>query len=159
VIDAPLAAQYAIGNDNLPIPALQQRGPLVVFAMSNDAATAATALGIGPPPPSSAAGDATTTGAPIPTVDFSIERSAVGQPGCAASACRFVDVTVRGFGPGTSVTITCQSDTTGPFGSTDVTIGADGTATQEACYFDHPGARLWVVANGFISPTITWPTE
>ncbi len=92
-------------------------------------------------------------------MSFTTERSAVGQPGCTASACRFVDVIVHGFEPGTTITITCHSDTTGPFGATDATVGPDGSATQEACYFGYPGARFWVTADDHASPTIDWPTN
>jgi hypothetical protein len=158
VVDAPIAVQYAIGVDSLPLPALQQRGDHLVWALSHDAATAAAALGLEPPLSSTDRATAATF-SPTPTVTFAIDRIAAGQPGCTSRACRFVDVTVRGFEPGTTVTITCQSDTTGPFSSTDVTIGADGSATQEACYFGLPGERFWVSANGFTSPTTTWPAD
>jgi hypothetical protein len=159
VLDAPLAAQYAIGVDWLPLPALQRRGALLVMAVSHDPATAAAALGLQPPSPPPTDGATTTSFSPMPTVTFTIDRAAVGQPGCTSSACRFVDVTVAGFWPGMTVTITCQGDTSSAFSSTDATIGADGSATHEACYFGRPGERFWVSANGITSPTITWPAE
>jgi hypothetical protein len=49
VIDAHPAIQYALGTDHLPLPVVQQRGSLMAFAVSNDLATAATALGVAPP--------------------------------------------------------------------------------------------------------------
>jgi hypothetical protein len=50
VIDAHPAIRYALGTDHLPLPAVQQRGSLMAFAVSDDLATAATALGVPPPP-------------------------------------------------------------------------------------------------------------
>ena len=57
------------------------------------------------------------------------------------------------------MTLECHSATYGPFGATDITIGAGGAATQEACYFGWPGERFWVTADGFTSPAVTWPTN
>ena len=127
------------------------------MAASPDAATAAVALGLEPP---STTPDAPTPSfSPTPEVSFTTTRSADGQPNCTSPSCRFVDVTLHGFIPGATVTITCRGDTTGPFGETTVTIAADGTASQEACYFGYPGERFWVMADGFVSPTITWPAD
>ena len=100
-----------------------------------------------------------TTIVPSPTVTFTIDRSAVGQPGCSAAACRFVDVTLSGFEPGAAVTVSCVSGTTGPFSSTVVTIGPDGAGTDDSCYFGYPGEQFWVEADGVRSATIAWPTS
>ncbi len=157
VLDGVPAARYAIALDGSPLPILQQRGDHVVMASSPDAATAAAALGLEPP---STTPDAPRPSfSPTPEVSFTITRSAAGQPGCTSPACRFVDVTLRGFFPGATVTVTCYGETAGPFSETTVTIDADGSATDEACYFGYPGERFWVLADGFLSPTITWPTE
>lgn len=69
---------------------------------------------------------------------------------------RFSTCVIHGFVPGTTVTITCEADTTGAFSSTDVTVDADGSATHEACYFGYRGSPFWVTANGVTSPAITW---
>ena len=100
-----------------------------------------------------------TTIVPTPTVSFTNDRSAMGQAGCAAEACRFVDVTLTGFEPGTDVTVSCHGETVGTFSSTAVSIGADGTATQMACYFGYPGDQFWVEADGVSSETVTWPSD
>ena len=103
--------------------------------------------------------DLPTTIVPSPTVTFTNDRSAVGQPGCSAASCRYVDVTLTGFEPGAAVTVSCVSEATGPFSSTVVTIGPDGTARDDACYFGYSGEQFWVEADDVRSPTITWPEE
>ena len=103
--------------------------------------------------------DLPTTIVPSPTVTFTNDRSAVGQPGCSAAACRFVDVTLSGFEPGAAVTVSCVGESTGPFSSTVVTIGPDGRARDAACYFGYQGEQFWVEADGVKSPTITWPAD
>ena len=103
--------------------------------------------------------DLPTTIVPSPTVTFTNDRSAVGQPGCSVAACRFVEVTLTGFEPGAAVTVSCVSETTGPFSSSVVTIGPDGAARDDACYFGYPGEQFWVEADGVRSPTITWPAD
>lgn len=158
VVDASPAVEYAIGIDNDPLPVLQQRGEYVALAVSPDPGVAAAALGVVPP-----AGMPTTVVPPpsqpasAPRVSFTATRSAVGEPGCTAPDCRFVDVTLEGFPPGATVTVTCHSDVTGAFGSNDVTTDERGSATHEACYFGFTGERFYVSANGITSPTITWP--
>ena len=72
-------------------------------------------------------------------------------------ACRFGDVTLAGFEPGTEVTVTCHGEQQGGFSASPVTIGADGTATDNACDFGYAGERFWVDADGVTSPTFVWP--
>jgi hypothetical protein len=103
--------------------------------------------------------DLPTTIVPVPTVTFTNERSAFGEPGCSVAACRFVDVTLTGFEPGAAVTVSCVSEATGPFSPSTVTIGPDGGARQNACYFGYPGEQFWVEADGLRSPAMSWPTE
>jgi hypothetical protein len=98
-----------------------------------------------------------TAPAPTPAVTLAPGRSAVGEPGCSAAACRFLDATLAGFAPGSVVTVTCHAASAGAFASHPVTIGADGTATDSSCYFGHPGAEVWVEADGVTSPRIVWP--
>jgi hypothetical protein len=155
VVEAPLAALYAHGVDNHPLPALQLRDDRLVWAVSNDAATASAALGATAEDPDPAPPTSTPAS---PAVTFTIDRSARGQAGCTVPACRFVDVTLTGFPPSATVTITCHSGAHGAFGPTPVTLTVAGTTEHEACYFGHPGDRFWVTADGITSPTITWPT-
>jgi hypothetical protein len=103
--------------------------------------------------------DLPTTIVPTPTVTFTNDRSAVGEPGCSAAACRHVDVTLTGFEPGSTVTVSCVSDVVGSFSSSDVTIGSDGTASDDACYFGYPAQQFWVEADGVRSPAISWPED
>ena len=103
--------------------------------------------------------DLPTTIVPSPSVTFSNDRDATGQPGCSAPACRFVDVTLSGFDPSAVVTVSCVSEETGPFSDTEVTIEPDGTASDEACYFGYAGEQFWVEADGVRSPTVTWPED
>jgi hypothetical protein len=119
-------------------------------------ATSFTILVDGEP---SASVDLPTTIVPAaaPTVSFTNERSAADQPNCSAPACRFVDVTLRGFPPGDTVVVECHGAVQGPFGATDVLIGPHGTATDVACYFGYPGETFWVEAGGVSSATTTWP--
>lgn len=93
----------------------------------------------------------------IAQVTFTTDRSAVGEPGCTAPACRRVDVTIAGFPPASTVAVTCHGERVGSFSDSPVVIGSDGTTTTEACYFGDAGERFWVEADGVRSEVIIWP--
>ena len=162
VFEGDPAALYAFGLDESPLPVLRQHGALVAWARSNNTDVAAAALDeatASPPPESTPSTSPPATIPTVPTVTFTATRPAAGQPNCSLDACRFVDVTLLGFPPGAEVAVSCHSDVTGSFGASPVTIGPDGTATQEACYFGYAGAALWVEADGVTSPTVVWPPD
>lgn len=92
-----------------------------------------------------------------PRVSFTATRPVADEPTCTVSACRYVDVTLEGFPPRTTIAVTCHSDQTGPFGFSEVTTDDNGNATGVACFFGYPGAQFHVSAGAVTSPTVTWP--
>jgi hypothetical protein len=95
-----------------------------------------------PPPPT----------APPRTVSISKGGSAVGQPGCSSSACRWVTVSYSNFGGG-SHTVVCRASNGDEGGW--YTYSTSNT-TSTVCYYGWPGRQVWVTVDGVESSHITW---
>ncbi|WP_324651206.1 Ig-like domain-containing protein [Georgenia sp. H159] len=112
-----------------------------------------------------AAASVTTINAPVrrpdppppePSMSIVRDRSAVGQPGCTHSSCRFVDINYSNLPAGN---YTYQvSDEDGAFGS-PMTRRLSGSGHLEGwSYFGNPGERVTVTLRGpkNLSASIVW---
>lgn len=77
----------------------------------------------------------------------------MGNPGCAAQLCRFIDTTGIGFGQGSSVSIDCWSNDSGSWqrfaGPNALTVGADGSIRfQYICYYGYVGGNVKIAIDG-----------
>jgi len=111
-----------------------------------------------PPPP------------PLPTVNLVEGSSRYNEGACNGADCRQIQITGYHFSPNSTVTIQFYTDCDnnnpsyasgcvnngGPYDTETTTSAADGSFTYDVKAFGYPQAKLWVVANGTQSNTVTW---
>jgi hypothetical protein len=74
----------------------------------------------------------------------------VNQPDCQVASCRFLVVTLQGFGPGEHE-VRCVSAQHGSW-----YVYRTSAQTSSLCYFGFAGVPVWAEVDGVRSNTITW---
>ncbi|HVW44748.1 MAG TPA: fibronectin type III domain-containing protein [Amycolatopsis sp.] len=120
-------------------------GTRYVFTVS-----ATNAQGTGPGASSPAV---TPKGTPKVTIS---EGGEMSTGNCDPPDCHAVNVTMTGFSPNTTYTITLHSSSNNNVWSETETTDSRGNATHNDGDYDVPGETVWVTVGGTKSNTITW---
>jgi hypothetical protein len=105
---------------------------------------------------------ATSEPEPVNTsVAISKGGSAVGQPNCATSGCRYVNISISSGAPNATYTVKYRSSRDDRDWLTfTITTNPDGDVSQTRGYWGYVGEQVWAVASGpdgtFTSPRVTW---
>ena len=92
----------------------------------------------------------TTSPGAAASVTLSKGVSAIGRPGCTASACAYLQVSINGLGGGLH-TIACHDD-----GGAWFTYTTSSLRTSN-CYYGFSGKTVWVTVDGvLVSNRVVW---
>lgn len=109
---------------------------------------------------SNAVGDSpldTRTTARIPVADIVVSRGPqTPSTVCADANCAFVNVSIRGAAPDSSMIVQCLSSPGGMFFNYLTKTNHEGNSDSAVCFFGSPGGMVWVQVDGWRSNHLVW---